>query len=150
MKYSITGWSSIHIDASLSRVWEALIKPEIIKTYFFDLDTHTDWRPGSLIRFSGERNGASYHDKGLVLEIETKKSIKFRYWSAIMDVDDKPENYVFITYNIIGEDGDVSITVTQENIADLQMKEKLHRHWNTVLSGLKKITEAKALSYARA
>jgi uncharacterized protein YndB with AHSA1/START domain len=150
MKYNITGWSSIHIDASLVKVWEALIKPEIIKTYFFNLDTHTDWRPGSLIRFSGEWNGTSYHDKGLVLEVEAKKSLKFRYWSSIMEVEDAPENYVFITYNLIGEDGDVSITVTQENIADQQMKERLQQHWNTVLRGLKKVTEAKAMSYAGA
>ena len=56
-------------------------------------------------------------------------------------IEDKPENYVVITYELSGEDGNVNLSVLQENIPDEKMKEHSEENWKKVLSGLKKLLE---------
>ena len=51
MKSNIRGRATISIDATASKVWEALTTPRIIKQYFFGTDAISDWQPGSAIIF---------------------------------------------------------------------------------------------------
>jgi uncharacterized protein YndB with AHSA1/START domain len=57
MKSDITGRTSTTINASISKVWEALITPSIIKQYFFGTDAISDWKVGSPLIFKGEWQG---------------------------------------------------------------------------------------------
>ena len=141
MKSNIKGEASINIHASISDVWNALTRPEIIKQYFFGTNTITDWQPGSPIKFKGEWQGKSYEDKGTILGIQKNKLIKYDYWSSMSGIEDKPENYVIVTYRLSGEDGNVDLTILQENIPDEKMKEHSIENWNKVLQGLKKVVE---------
>src|SRR5437763_593296 len=146
MKSNIEGHASINIHSSISNVWDALTKPEIIKQYFFGTNTITDWKAGSPIKFKGEWQGKSYEDKGTILEIEKNKLIKYSYWSSMSGIEDKPENYVIVTYDLSGEDGNVTLSVLQENIPDEKMKTHSEENWNMVLQGLKKVVEEKVVS----
>ena len=56
-------------------------------------------------------------------------------------IEDKPENYVHVTYELSGQDNDVTLTVTQENIPDEKMREHSEQNWNKVLGDLKKLLE---------
>ena len=143
MKNKIKGHASINIHASVSDVWNALTKPEIIKQYFFGTNTITDWKPGHPIKFKGEWQGKSYEDKGTILDITKNELIKYDYWSSMSGIEDKPENYVIITYKLSGEDGDVTLNLLQENIPDEKMKTHSEENWNKVLEGLKKVVEEK-------
>ena len=146
MKSNIKAQASVHIHASISSVWDALTKPEIIKQYFFGTNTSTDWKAGSPIKFTGEWEGKTYEDKGTILEVEKNKLIKYNYWSSMSGIEDQPENYVIITYQLAGEDGNVHLTVLQENIPDEKMKAHSEENWNTVLQGLKKVVEEKPVN----
>ena len=141
MKSDITGSASITIDAPVEKVWEALTKPELIKEYFFGTNTETDWTVGSPIRFFGEWEGKHYEDKGTILDIEQNKLIQYSYWSSMSGIEDKPENYIVVTYDLFEEAGKTTLTVTQENIPDEKMKEHSEQNWKTVLDGLKKLLE---------
>jgi uncharacterized protein YndB with AHSA1/START domain len=142
MKNNITGHASVIIDAPKEKVWEALTKPEIIKQYFFGTDTHTDWQPGSPVTFTGEWEGKSYEDKGTVLSVEANRFLRYDYWSSMSGIEDKPENYVIITYELQEkEEGVTRLTVTQENIPTEQMKDHSEENWNKVLGGLKTLLE---------
>lgn len=143
MKSNITGHASINVHASVSKVWDALTKPEIIKKYFFGTDTITDWKPGHPIRFKGEWQGKSYEDKGTILDVQKDRLIKYDYWSSMSGIEDKPENYVTITFKLSGKDGDVHLSLTQENIPDEKTKAHSEENWNKVLQGLKKVVEEK-------
>ena len=145
MKNAITGQVSVKIHAPVSRVWDALTNPETIKKYFFGTDTHTNWKVGSTIRFTGEWEGKSYVDKGTVLDFRKNELIKYSYWSSISGIEDKPENYAIITYLLNGTDNNVSLTVIQENIPDEKMREHSEQNWKKVLEGLKKVVEGKQL-----
>ncbi|MEO7763363.1 MAG: SRPBCC family protein [Ferruginibacter sp.] len=143
MKSNIKGYVSTNIDASINEVWDALTKPEIIKQYFFGTNTETDWKPGHAIKFTGEWEGKTYEDKGTVLDIEKNKLIKYSYWSSMSGIEEKPENYAILTYELAGNDGDVTVSVLQENIPDEKMKAHSEENWNKVLQGLKNLLEKK-------
>ncbi|MEO6254452.1 MAG: SRPBCC family protein [Ferruginibacter sp.] len=143
MKSNIKGYVSTNIHAGIDEVWDALTKPEIIKQYFFGTNTETDWKPGHAIKFTGEWQGKTYEDKGTVLDIEKNKLIKYSYWSSISGIEEKPENYAILTYELSGNDGDVTLSVLQENIPDEKMKAHAEENWNKVLQGLKNLLEKK-------
>ena len=58
-------------------------------------------------------------------------------------IEDKPENYVIVTYELSGRDNNVVLTITQENIPDEKMKTHSEENWKKVLDGLKKVVEKK-------
>ncbi|HTB53459.1 MAG TPA: SRPBCC family protein [Ferruginibacter sp.] len=146
MKNNITGRVNIIIDAPVSKVWEALTKPEIIKQYFFGTDTHTDWKVGNPIRFTGEWQGKKYEDKGTILNFEPNKQIKYSYWSSMSGIEDKPENYVTVTYDLARNDEDTMVTITQDNIPDEKMKEHSEQNWGKVLTDLKTLLEKETVA----
>lgn len=143
MKSNIKARANINIHATIDEVWDALTKPEIIKQYFFGTNTITDWKPGSPIKFTGEWEGKTYEDKGTILDIEKNRLIKYDYWSSMSGIEDKPENYVTITYELSGEDNNVNLSILQENIPDEKMKTHSEENWNKVLQGLKELLEKK-------
>ena len=65
--------ASITIAASASRVWEGLTTPGLIKRWFFDVDTETDWAEGRPIVHRGEYQGRSCEDRGAILTFEPER-----------------------------------------------------------------------------
>jgi uncharacterized protein YndB with AHSA1/START domain len=143
MKNNITGHAGIRINAPVEKVWEALTDPQLIKKYFFGTNTKTTWKPGSPITFTGEWQGKQYEDKGTILEVQPNKLISYKYWSEISGIEDKPENYVTITYDLSEENGKTLLMITQENIPDEKMKEHSEENWKKVLNNLKELLEKK-------
>jgi uncharacterized protein YndB with AHSA1/START domain len=141
MKTNITGKQSIIINAPAGRVWGALTNPELIKEYFFGTKAQSDWKVGSPITFEGEWNGERYEDKGTILENVPNKRLKYNYWSSRSGSEDKPENYVEITYELKEKDMVTELTVTQDNIPDENMREHSEENWLKVMEGLKSLLE---------
>ncbi len=141
MKNDITGSANTTIYAPASKVWEALTTPAIIKQYFFGTDVTSDWKTGSPIFFKGEWQGKHYEDKGTILDIVPNELFKYSYWSSMSGIEDKPENYVDITYTLSERNDETMLTITQENIADEKMKEHSEQNWKKVLADLKDLLE---------
>ena len=96
---------------------------------------------GSPIIFKGEWEGKHYEDKGTILNAEPNKLFRYSYWSSMSGIEDKPENYLTITYEVTEENNNTTLTVTQENIPDEKMKEHSEQNWKKVLADLKKLLE---------
>lgn len=141
MKKYLTDKVSVSINTSISQVWEALTKPELIKQYFFNADVFSDWKVGSFIVFRGEWEGKSYEHKGTILNVESNKLLRYSYWNSMSGIEDKPENYVNITYELFEEDNKTTLDVTQENIPNEKMKEASEQYWTAVLHNIRKILE---------
>ena len=148
MKSNLSAKVKTNINAPLGKVWDALTRPDIIKQYFFGTRTTTSWEKGSPITFDGEWEGKSYHDKGTVLDFQKNKLIKYNYWSSISGIEDKPENYVIVTYELREMENDVELTITQENIPDEKRKEHSEANWKQVLNDLKKLVETNVPTYS--
>jgi uncharacterized protein YndB with AHSA1/START domain len=100
MNHNLQVSESIVINADLARVWEVMTNPAIIKEYLFGTETITDWKVGSPIVFQGEYQGHKYRDHGVVKEIEFPKHIAYSYWSGFSGLEDKPENYSRVVYDM--------------------------------------------------
>ncbi len=118
MRQDLTVSSSIEINATPAKVWEALTNPEIIKEYLFGTETITDWQPGSEIIFQGEYEGYKYRDKGIIQECVPNKLICYSYWSGFSGLPDKPENYNLVIYSLAStDDKTTTFTWTQKGFA---------------------------------
>ena len=146
MKSNITGKVSVKIDAPASEVWDALTTPEIIKKYFFGTNAISDWKVGSPLIFKGEYQGKHYEDKGTIVKVERNKLFQYKYWSSMSGIEDKPENYVTVTYELSEKNDKTKLTVTQENIPDEKTKEHSEQNWKKVLTDLKKLLEKESVT----
>ncbi len=118
MDKSLIASKSIEINTKSEKVWDVLTNPEKIKVYLFGTETITDWKVGNSILFQGEYNGQQYKDKGNVLENIENKILKYNYWSGFSGLEDKPENYSLVTYEIEDiADNKVKFTWTQRGFS---------------------------------
>jgi len=147
MKSNITGSASIRIDAPAAKVWEALTTPELIKQYFFGTDAISDWKEGSPLIFKGNWQGKTYEDKGTILTVRQNELFRYTYWSSMSGIEDKPENYVTVSYKLSPKGDSTILEITQENIPDEKTKVHSEENWNKVLEGLKGVVEAKQVAY---
>ncbi|MBL4677971.1 MAG: SRPBCC domain-containing protein [Mucilaginibacter sp.] len=138
----LTLTTSISINASQAEVWKGLTDPEIVKQYFFGTIVKSDWKEGSPIVFTGEWEGKTYEDKGVIKEIDPGKYIKYTHWSSMGGTEDKPENYDDVSYSLDEKNGVTTLTITQGNVKDEAAKQHSEQNWQTILGGLKKILEA--------
>ena len=140
-KNNLTGAAGIRIDVPVSRVWEALTTPAMIKEYFFGTTAISDFKEGSPLIFKGEWKGKHYEDKGTILKVVPQKLFRYTYWSSMSGIEDKPENYVIVTYELTERNNGTYLSVKQENIPDEKMRQHSEENWNTVLGELKEFLE---------
>ena len=91
---------SIEINASATKVWDALTNPDKIKEYLYGTETITTWKVGAPIVFQGQYEETTYKDKGVVLENNENKALKYSYWSSFSGMPDTPENYHTVAYEL--------------------------------------------------
>ena len=140
---AITLETSITIAASIEKVWAALTTPEIVKQYFFGTELVTDWEIGKPIYFRGEWEGKAYEDKGIVLDYEEDKYLKYSYLSSWENKPDLPENYNNITYTVNEVDGKTVLTITQDGFEDEEKRNHSEQNWQSVFGGMKELLEKK-------
>lgn len=141
MKKNHVATASMLINAPVSRVWDAITKPELIKQYLFDTDVISDWKVGSPILYRGEWKEKPFEDKGEILEIEPEKKLVSTHWSPLSGVPDQPENYHTVTYDLLSKDDKTELMITQDNNASEQEKAHSEENWKAVLLGLKNLLE---------
>ncbi|MBN8825303.1 MULTISPECIES: SRPBCC domain-containing protein [unclassified Spirosoma] len=100
MRQDLTVSKSIDINASPARVWEVLTNPALIQEYLFGTQTLTNWAIGSEIIFQGEYENQHYRDKGTILKNVPNQLLSYSYWSGFSGLDERPENYATVTYQI--------------------------------------------------
>ncbi len=128
------------INAPVEKVWEALTKPEILKQYFFGTELITNWKVGDPIIFQGEWDGQKYQDKGVVFEYEHNKRLAYSYLSSWSGMEDKPENYLWISYEVKPEGNQTDLTIYQSNYDEERAKHS-EGNWASIINEMKKIVE---------
>jgi len=139
---TMTAKASIKINADKNEVWDALTNPDKIKQYFFGTNANSDWKKGSSLKFTGEWEGKTYEDKGTILDTEPGKLFRYTYWSSMGKLEDKPENYATVTYELVPAGNETILYVTQDNVASQESKEHSEKNWLYVLGELKKFIES--------
>jgi len=133
--------SSIEIDASPDRVWEALISPEAIHDYFFGTNVQSTWREGEPIVWRGEWQGSTYEDHGTLLTIAPPTKLQYTHFSPLTGQDDVPENYHTITVDLAPISAGTLVSLSQDNCATEEGRDHSAQNWGMVLDGLKRYVE---------
>ncbi len=141
MGNKLTAKTSVNINAPVSKAWQALTDPAMIKQYLFGTNTTSDWKKGSDITYTGEWQGKSYTDKGKIIDIQPERLLHTTYYSSMSGKEDVPENYANVIYEVAPEGGGTRVTISQDNIDDEKQLEHMKENWGTVLDGMKKMLE---------
>jgi uncharacterized protein YndB with AHSA1/START domain len=142
MSASTIAIATVALRATPERVWKALTDPAEIKQYLFGTTTTSNWKKGGSITYTGEWEGKSYEDKGTIIDIRPNELLHTTYFSSMSGREDKPENYANVIYKITPSDGQVILTIVQDNNKDEKSKEHSEQNWKMVLDSLKKLVEA--------
>jgi uncharacterized protein YndB with AHSA1/START domain len=139
----LTAVSTVTIDVPVSRVWEALVTPALIKQYLHGTDVESDWKVNHPITFRGVWKGKSYEDKGVIKQVEPEHMLQYSFWSSLAGKPDKPENYILVTYKLEskGEAETLLTIMADDPNADEKVREHMEQNWSMVLKALKDLLE---------
>lgn len=128
------------VNAPIEKIWDALTQPEIVKKQFFGSDQVTNWKVGSQILWTGEFEGTTYEDKGIVQEFITKNRLAYKYSISWSGLADKPKNDLLVNYEVNETESGTFLTSTQSNYDEEKVKHP-EKDWKIVIDGVKKIIE---------
>lgn len=142
--------NTITINATLGKVWDALVNPEQTKKYMFGCETVSDWQPGSPLLWRMAHEGRELVAvKGHVVDIQPEKLLVYTVFDPSSTMPDIPENYLTVTYELTPEYGQTILTVTQGDYNTVADGERRYQEsynngegWNPILVEIKKLVEA--------
>jgi uncharacterized protein YndB with AHSA1/START domain len=146
MSTEFSNKKSVTIHAPVDDVWRALTDSQMIRQYFFGVETMGEWKEGNTILYKGEWQGKKFESKARVLQVEDQKLLKYSYWSNMSGMPDVPENYHIITYHLEKEDNSTVLTMTEENLDNEEMVGRSAKLWDMVFQNLQKLLEKELYS----
>jgi len=138
---SITSESNVTIKAPADKVWQAMTDPALVKQWFFGTTVTSTWKEGEPIVFSGEWEGKSYEDKGIIQAIEPGRLLQYTHFSSRSEQADSPENYEVVSFELTEVADDTQLTIKEENLASTDARDKSLGLWKMALENLKKLLE---------
>ncbi len=142
--------NSITINAPAKKVWNALVNPEQTKKYMFGCEAVSEWRVGSSLLWKGQHEGKEMvFVKGSVADIQPERFLAYTVIDPNSTIEDIPENYLTITYELKSQNGKTDLLVTQgdySTVADGERRFKESSNngegWNPILVEIKKLVES--------
>ena len=128
------------IHAPIEKVWDALTNPKIVQQYLFGTNLKTDWKVGGEIIFTGEWEGKTYKDKGIILEYIPQQKLSYSYLSSWSGKEDIAENYLWVCNEVEAVGDKTKLTITQSNY-DEQTAKHSEQNWASIIDEMKKIIE---------
>lgn len=136
-----TNISILQLNAPIHKVWEALTKPDLVKQWQFGSELITDWNVGSAIRFRTEWDSKVFEQWGHVQEVTPHSKIVYSLFAPRPGLEDKPENYFLMTYQLSEMNGSVKLEIIQEDNRAGAKQDEVQGEENPVLLGLKVLIE---------
>ena len=133
--------TAIQIKAPLAKVWDALVKPAMIKEYMSGTTVRSDWKEGSPIVWTGEWKGNTYEEKGIILRLIREQVLQYNRYNALSGLADLPENYQTITLALSSKGAMVEVSLTEDNNPDEKAKAYSEKVWQEILGRLKQLLE---------
>jgi uncharacterized protein YndB with AHSA1/START domain len=138
-----TNISTTTIDATKSKVWDTLTKPELVKLWQYGSELITNWEVGSDIKFRTEWEGKIFEQWGKILEVRSMELLKYSLFAPRPGLEDSPENYFIMSYILTTENEQTKLEIIQEDNRPNAVQEAPQGEENPVLQSLKKVAESK-------
>jgi uncharacterized protein YndB with AHSA1/START domain len=110
-----TSDSTLKILTPAKKVWLALTSPALVKQWQYGADLLTTWKVGTPIVFRNEWNGQIFEQKGTVLEFLPESRVKYSLFAPRADLQDIPEHYFFMTYELVESGETTTLLIRQED-----------------------------------
>ncbi len=136
-----TATASIDINAPISRVWDALVNPEIIQQYMFGTKVVSDRKEGSPITWAGEWQGRSYEDRGIILKLEPNRTLQYTHFSPLSGLPDEPGNYHTVTVELSSDGAQTHVALSQDKNESDEARAHAEQNWHAMLVALKELLE---------
>jgi uncharacterized protein YndB with AHSA1/START domain len=141
--------NTITINAPADKVWNALTNPEETKKYMFGCETVSDWKPGSPLLWKGLHEGKEMiFVKGNIVSIDPGRYLAYTTIDPNAAMEDVPENYLTVTYELTPQENETVLTVTQGDYSKVAEGQKRYDEsynngegWNPILVEIKKQVE---------
>lgn len=134
--------STLHINAPVESVWNALTKPELVKQWQYGSDLITDWKVGSEIRFRNQWEDKVFEQWGKIIEVNPHTLIQYSLFFPRPGVEDKPEHYFIMSYVLTEENQSVRLEIIKEDNRPEAIQEEPQGEENPILKGLKTLIES--------
>ncbi len=149
MSKSLIIENSIEIKSSAANVWHALTNPAETKKYMFGCEALSNWKVGSPLLWQAHYEGKDVvFVKGFIVSINPNTLLAYTTFDPNSTMEDIPENYLTVTYQLKENNGATTLTVTQGNYATVAEGERRYQEsynggegWHPILVEIKKIVE---------
>jgi uncharacterized protein YndB with AHSA1/START domain len=134
---------TIHINAPISKVWDTLTTPELMKKWMFETEIQiiTDWKVGNPFVIQGNLNGKNFENRGTVLQFEIEKILRYNHLSSLSRLPNKPENYSVVEFRLAAVKNQTVVTLTLSNFPTESIYKHLAFYWNVTVEILKRMIE---------
>ena len=134
-------------DTTKEKVWNLLTNPAITKEYMFGCEVISDWKVEDSIIWKGltEDGKEIIYVKGSIIEIKQGRKVTFTMFDPNMKLDDIPENYLNLTYELEEKGNSTVLKLTQGNFASVgdgkkRFEESL-KGWEMIIPIMKQIAK---------
>lgn len=134
------------IKASPAIVWDYLTHPELLKQWIAEpdmkLEILTDWKVGHPFIIKGSYHG-KFENKGIVLQFEPNKILRYNYLSSVSRLPDRPENHTIVEFRMAPLKDQTILTLTLSNFPTESIFKHVDFYWRATLEILKVLIENK-------
>ena len=135
-----------YIRTTPAKLWDALLKPEFTKQYWFGVVLDSDWKVGSPWKMVFPDDAVrllELEPRGEVLEVEPRKRLVIKWRSDFPEM--KGEGDSRCTFDLSEAGEDMKLTITHEIERDnSKLIGAVSGGWPKILSGLKTLLETGA------
>ncbi len=125
--------------APAAQVWDLLINPTMTRQYMFGCEVESNWEVGGPLNWKGKTEDGTevVYVKGELVAYEEGKILSSTTFDPNGDMEDIPENYATLTYEITPQEKGTLLTIQQgdfSNVANGQKRyEESRQGWIEVV-----------------
>lgn len=135
----------IEFKASKEKVWDLLTNPEMTKQYMFGCKVLSNWNIGEPIVWEGlmEDGTKINYVKGNIIEHVPGEKVSFTMFDPNMGIQDIPENYVKLTYELSNVEIGTKLAIIQGDFSGTENAEnrfeESKKGWEMVIPIMKEM-----------
>lgn len=134
----------IIVNTDTQTLWAILTESRFTKEYMFNCEVKSAWETGSTIIWAGNFEGYEAYQKGNVLAIEPLTLLKYSTFDPNFGLEDKPENYIHVSYLLRAIDNSTELTIINETFdGNKERMNHITQGWEMVTDKLKEVAERK-------
>lgn len=135
---------SVIIQANPSEVWRNITDPEKMKQWMaepeMEVEIRTNWEINSPVVITGFHH-VRFENKGIVLQYEDNKLLKYSHLSSLSRLPDISGNYSVFTFVLNPVDHQTELAFSATGFPTESIFKHLDFYWKTTLELLKKFIE---------